>query len=102
MPDKKVSRTVQGRPLTPKQRMEESLSDPGTVSMAEPRHERTHAHVVDKFREREERWRREQSLHDQEAEAKPLLGREVIEEAVKLAEDSEPPATQEHEKGGDL
>jgi hypothetical protein len=36
------------------------------VNMAEPVHDKGKAALVDKFREREERWRREQTLRDQQ------------------------------------
>lgn len=71
MPDKKVSKSSASRPLTPSQKLEASLSDSGTVNMAEPAHDKARAALADKFREREERWRREQSLHERQPEAEP-------------------------------
>lgn len=67
MADKKVERSGRQRPLTPTQKMEAALSDPGTLNVAEATHDKGKAALVDKFREREERWRREQAFHDQQA-----------------------------------
>lgn len=66
MSDKKVGR-LGGRPITPTEQMERALSDAGTVNVADLPHDKGRAVVADKFREREERWRREQALHDQQA-----------------------------------
>ena len=66
MSDKKVGR-LGGRPITPTEQMERALSDAGTVNVADLPHDKGKAAVADKFREREERWRREQALHDQQA-----------------------------------
>jgi hypothetical protein len=68
MADKKVERTGRERPLTPTQKMEAALSDPGTMNMAETAHDKGRSALVDKYREREERWRREQSLQAQQAQ----------------------------------
>ena len=65
MSDKKVGR-FGGRPVTPTQQMERALSDPGTVNVADLPHDKGRSAVADKFREREDRWRRDQSLHDQQ------------------------------------
>ena len=43
MPDKKVSKSSASRPLTPSQKLEASLSDSGTVNMAEPAHDKARA-----------------------------------------------------------
>jgi hypothetical protein len=67
MADKKVDRYRREHSLTPTQKMKSALSDPGTMNMAEPTHDKGKSALVDKFRKREERWRREQALHDQEA-----------------------------------
>jgi len=67
MADKKVERSRRGLPLTPTQKLKSALSDPGTMNMAEPAHDKGRSALVDRFRQREERWRREQSFHDQEA-----------------------------------
>jgi Tfp pilus assembly protein PilF len=67
MADKKVERSVRGRPLTPTQKMEAALSDPGTLNRSDPSRDKGKSALADKFREREERWRREQALHDQQA-----------------------------------
>jgi hypothetical protein len=67
MADKKVDRYRREHSLTPTQKMESALSDEGTLNMAEPTHDKGKSALVDKFRQREERWRLEQSHHDQEA-----------------------------------
>jgi hypothetical protein len=67
MADKKVERSGRERPQTPTQKMTAALSDPGTMNMAEPTHDKGRSALVDKFRDREERWRREQALRDREA-----------------------------------
>mgnify|MGYP000887309711 FL=1 len=69
MADKKVERSGRERPITPSQKMKSALSDPGTVNIAESTHDKGKSALVDKFREREERWRRDQSLRDQEENA---------------------------------
>ena len=66
MSDKKVGRSG-GRPITPTQKMEAARSDPGTVNVADIPHDKGKSVVADKFREREEKWRREQAMHDQQA-----------------------------------
>jgi hypothetical protein len=66
MSDKKVGR-IGGRPVTPTEQMERALSDPGTVNVSDLPHDKGKAVIADKFREREERWRREQSQHDRAA-----------------------------------
>jgi hypothetical protein len=67
MADKKVDRSNSRRPLTPLQKMTASLSDPGTMDMADPGHDKGRSALADKFREREERWRREQAQRDRES-----------------------------------
>lgn len=67
MADKKVERSGRQRPLSPTKKMEAALSDPGTLNIADAVHDKGKSALVDKFREREERWRREQALHDQQA-----------------------------------
>lgn len=67
MADKKVERSGRQRSLTPTEKMEAALSDPGTMNVSEAGHEKGKAPLMDKFREREERWRRDQALHDQQA-----------------------------------
>ena len=66
MADKKVERSSNRRPLTPTQKMTAALSDTGTMDMADAKHSEGRSALVDKFREREERWRREQSQRDLE------------------------------------
>jgi hypothetical protein len=67
MADKKVERSGRERPRTPTQKMEAALSDPGTMNMADPTHDKGKAALVDKFREREQRWRTGQAMRDREA-----------------------------------
>jgi hypothetical protein len=71
MADKKVDRNRREHSLTPTQKMRASISDPGTMNMADVTHDKGKSALVDKFREREERWRREQALHDQETAQQP-------------------------------
>jgi hypothetical protein len=66
MSDKKVGR-FGGRPTTPTEQMERALSEPGTVNVSDLAHDKGKAGLADKFREREERWRREQAQHEQQA-----------------------------------
>jgi hypothetical protein len=66
MSDKKVGRFSR-IPISPTEQMERALSDPGTVNAADLPHGKTKPPAADKFREREERWRREQSMQDQQA-----------------------------------
>jgi hypothetical protein len=47
--------------------MNAALSDPGTMSMADPTHDKGKSALVDRFRDREQRWRTEQALRDREA-----------------------------------
>ena len=93
MSDKKVGRSG-GRPITPTQKMEAALSDPGTLNMADPTRDKGKSALVDKFREREERWRREQALHDQQA----AHAQEHVERPA--AEAGETAERQAGEKGG--
>jgi hypothetical protein len=67
--------------------MKAALSDPGTVNMAEPTHDKGKSALVDKFREREERWRREQSLRDHEASAAQDSGQVAKEEGEQAEAD---------------
>ena len=81
MADKKVERSRKGHPLTPSERLVESLSDQGVVDMADPRHDKGKSALVDKFRGREERWRRDQAVKAREGaplvEATPQAPEEV-------------------------
>lgn len=79
MADKKVERSLRGRPQTPTQKMQAALSDQGTFDMADARHDKGKSALVDKFREREERWRRNQAFHDREA-AQEVEAREAAPE----------------------
>lgn len=67
MADKKVERSGRERPRTPTQKMNSALSDPGTMSMADPTHDKGKSALVDRLRDREQRWRTEQALRDREA-----------------------------------
>ncbi|OFV84366.1 MAG: hypothetical protein A2W26_02770 [Acidobacteria bacterium RBG_16_64_8] len=91
MADKKVERTGRERPLTPKQKMEAALSDPGTMNMAETTHDKGKSALVDKFREREERWRREQARHGQQAAHANEPARQAAEEPTATV-DRPPPS----------
>jgi hypothetical protein len=86
MADKKVERSGRERPLTPTQKMEAALSDPGTMNMADTTHDKGKAALVDKFREREERWRRDQSLHDQQAAQAAERGKHEAAEPIEPAD----------------
>ena len=98
MADKKVERSGRQRPLTPAQKLGSSLSDPGTVSMADPVHDKGKSALVDKFRQREERWRREQTIRDREAAyGTPGAAEHGGEDS---AEAGEQPATEGPEEGG--
>jgi len=88
MADKKVERSRRERPLTPTEKMRAALSDPGTMNMAEPTHDKGKAALVDKFREREERWRKEQAFHDREAALEAEQSRRRLEAAGEKAESS--------------
>ena len=105
MADKKVERSGRERPLTPTQKMKAALSDPGTVNMSEPTHDKGRSALVDKFREREERWRREQALRDQEALVARQPGQRVEEvapvaEAGEMTEAGESAETGHEREGG--
>ncbi|MBU2603033.1 MAG: hypothetical protein KKA32_12850 [Actinobacteria bacterium] len=92
MADKKVERNVrssdQDRPSTPTQKMTGALSDGGTLNVAEAAHDRGKGALLDRFRERDERFRLAQSMSDKatqssarpgEAEASAEEGDEVEE-----------------------
>ena len=89
MADKKVERSGRERPLTPTQKMRAALSDPGTMNMADKTHDKGKAALVDKFREREERWRKEQALHDQQVAHATERTRQEGEEVDKTASASD-------------
>jgi hypothetical protein len=67
MADKKVERSGRERPRTPTQKMQAALSDPGTLDMADTTHDKGKSALIDRFREREQRWRTEQTMRDREA-----------------------------------
>ena len=81
MADKKVDRSSSRRPLTPTQKMTAALSDTGTMDMANPSHDKGRSALVDKFREREERWRRDQAQRDREAAHEREAAPQTAEEA---------------------
>ncbi len=66
MADKKVERSRPDQAINPSQQTISSLSDSGTINMADIPHDKGKSALFDKFRRREERWRREQSIHDRE------------------------------------
>jgi hypothetical protein len=88
MADKKVERSGRERPRTPTQKMEAALSDPGTINMAATTHDKGRSALVDKFKQREERWRRDQALHDQENARAAERGRHEATEPVEAADHS--------------
>jgi hypothetical protein len=96
MADKKVERSGRERPLTPTQKMEAALSDPGTLNMADATRDKGKSALVDKFREREERWRREQALHDQQAAHAAERAKNEPEEQAE----SDPAKPEERGEGG--
>lgn len=105
MADKKVERSRRERPLTPTQKMRAALSDPGTMNMAESTHDKGKAALVDKFREREERWRKEQAFQEREAALEAEHGRRlsgVVEEKTEPTEAKELAEKQDREQGGAL
>ena len=75
MADKKVERSRPDLVINPTQTTTSSLSDSGTINMAESTHDKGRSALIDKFRRREERWRLEQSLHDREAAAASAGGK---------------------------
>ena len=91
MADKKVERSRSGRPYTPTERLQASLGDQGTVDMADRNHDKGRSALVDNFREREERWRRDQALHDRQAT------QEAAESPQATGEDE--PAGESHDGG---
>jgi hypothetical protein len=66
MADKKVERNLrssdQERPQTPTQKMTGALSDSGNVNIAEADKDKGKTALFDRFRDRDERYRREQSI----------------------------------------
>jgi hypothetical protein len=64
MADKKVGRYGSARLLSPTEKMDASLSDPGTLDVAKASHDKTKKPLADKFRAREDKWRLEQSMSD--------------------------------------
>ncbi len=98
MSDKKVGR-FGGRPVTPSEQMNRALSDTGTVNVADLPHDKGKAAVADKFREREERWRTEQALHDQHAAhpSEPVLRPAA---APPAADQGDVPGSEGRREGG--
>jgi len=72
MADKKVERNVRSsdeeRPTTPTEKLQSSISKTGTLSMAQLAADKAKSALLDRFREREERYRRDQSTAAQEEE----------------------------------
>ena len=100
MSDKKVGRSYR-RPITPTEKMESAISDPGTTNVADNPHAKGKSAMVDKFREREEEWRREQSLHDQQAAQHAAEPAELLAvEEGEPAEEGESADVPETEQGG--
>jgi hypothetical protein len=95
MADKKVERSFRERPLTSTQKLTASLSDQGTVNMAEPTHDKGKSALVGRFREREDRWRREQALRAQQAAG------ETREEQQGTPEAGESVGSNGQEEGGE-
>lgn len=65
MADKKVDRNVRSseeeRPVTPQEKLESSISKRGTLNMAKLAADKAKSALLDRFRQREERYRREQA-----------------------------------------
>jgi len=79
MSDKKVGRQSyisETGPLTPSKRNEESLSDGGAINAAKPTDSKGKSGLIDRFREREERYRREQALAAERPETPSPEGEE--------------------------
>lgn len=65
MADKKVERNVRSseeeRPTTPTEKLQSSISKTGTLNASHAAADKAKSVLLDKFREREERYRREQA-----------------------------------------
>jgi hypothetical protein len=72
MADKKVERSGRERPLTPTQKMEAALSDPGTMNMANTAHDKGKSALVDKFRERDDQQAAHAAERSGHAAAEPV------------------------------
>lgn len=95
MADKKVDRYRPDRVVSPNQQTTSALSETGTINVAEAAHDKGKAALLDKFRQREERWRMEQSLHDREAAGSvspPTEG--------DVSEGEDAPSTDDAKQGG--
>ncbi len=99
MSDKKVGR-LGGRRVSPTEQMERALSDPGTVNAADLPHDKGKAATADKFREREERWRREQTLQDQRTSHPAELAGRPANEAGETPEAGDAADREEGGEGG--
>ncbi|MBC7292504.1 MAG: hypothetical protein H5T84_00100, partial [Thermoleophilia bacterium] len=95
MADKKVDRCGRQRSLTPAKKLEAALSDPGTLNMAETAHDKGKSALVDRFREREEKWRRGQALHGQQM---PPVAKGSKEGTSSAELDTEEPGDQPGER----
>lgn len=75
MADKKVERNVRSsdeeRPTTPQEKLEASISKTGTLNMSNLAADKARSALLDRFREREERYRREQAAAAQAAMQSP-------------------------------
>lgn len=91
MADKKVERNIRSseeeRPATPAEKLQASLSDKNTLNMAQSARDRAKPALLDRFRDREERYRRDQATRAHE------------EETIAPHRTSAPPAG---DQGGDL
>ncbi|NLT35418.1 MAG: hypothetical protein GXX83_05930 [Gaiellales bacterium] len=72
MADKKVERNVRSseeeRPGTPAEKLQGSISDKNTLNMAQSARDRAKTALLDRFRDREERFRRDQAARAREEE----------------------------------
>lgn len=96
MADKKVERSGMVNRITPTQKMTAALSDPGTVNVADTSRDKNKAALVDKYREREQKWRREQSLHAQQTQGRGSIENPAAEEEPEDTDgipEGFPPAT---------
>jgi len=94
MADKKVDRYRPERALDATQQTKTALSTPDKADLAEWKRFKGRSSLLDKFRSREERWRREQSLRDREA-----AGSAGIASQFSTSQAAEPP-TNDPGQGG--
>lgn len=96
MADKKVDRYRPERSADPAQQLKSALSNTGTINMADPTHDKGRSALLDRFRGREERWRREQSRRDREA-----AGMAGLTPGHGGAEAAHLPETKDADEGGE-